>query len=103
MVHLNGPELLQHYVLIPVAIEDELVRKVREADLPQDWRAHPAPLSVKQIGDDWARSASSAVLQVPSALLPSESNFLLNPAHADFKKLIIGEPVAFRFDSRLLQ
>jgi RES domain-containing protein len=40
-------------------------------------------------------------LQVPSALLPAESNFLLNPNHSEFKELAIGDPMTFRFDPRM--
>jgi hypothetical protein len=35
-------------------------------------------------------------------MVPGEPNYLLNPAHADFRKIIIGEPVAFSFDPRLV-
>lgn len=101
LVHLNGPELLEHYVLIPVTVEEIFIHKIAPPELPRNWRANPAPSSVRKIGDEWARSGTSAVLQVPSALLPAESNFLLNPVHADFKKLEIGAPILFKFDSRL--
>jgi RES domain-containing protein len=101
LVHLDGPAVLQSYVLIPVEITKALVRDVSIPDLPQNWRAFLAPQSLKQIGDDWARAAPSVALKVPSALLPMESNFLLNPNHSDFKKLVIGEPVLFALDERL--
>jgi RES domain-containing protein len=38
---------------------------------------------------------------MPSAIIPSEFNYLLNPQHKDFGKLHIAPPVAFRFDPRL--
>ena len=101
LVHLDGPGLLQSYVLIPVEISDALVQAVSIADLPQNWRSFPAPPTLKQIGDEWVKAASSVVLKVPSALLPMESNFLLNPNHADFERLAIKEPVSFGFDERL--
>ena len=101
LVHLDGPDLLQHYVLIPVEIEAAFVRRLADADLPKNWRADPAPRSLRSIGDEWVRAGSSSVLQVPSALLPAESNFLLNPNHPDFKKLGIGEAIPFQFDPRL--
>jgi RES domain-containing protein len=101
LVHLDGPELLASYVLIPVEVSDSLVVRIDLADLPKTWRAFPAPQELRHIGDDWTKSGSSPVLQVPSALLPQENNFLLNPHHPDFKKLSIGNPVAFRFDLRM--
>jgi RES domain-containing protein len=87
--------------LIPVEISDVLVQAVSIADLPQNWRSFPASPTLKQIGDEWVKAAWSVVLKVPSALLPMESNFLLNPNHEDFKKLAIGEPILFALDERL--
>jgi hypothetical protein len=44
---------------------------------------------------------SSAVLRVPSILVPGESNLLLNPQHPQFKRLKISKPEPFDFDGRL--
>jgi RES domain-containing protein len=48
------------------------------------------------------REARSAVLALPSVIIPGESNYLLNPAHPDFRKISIGKPEPFAFDPRLL-
>ncbi len=101
LVHLGGPELLQRYVLIGVEIEQSLVGEVEISELPRNWRANPAPLGLRSIGDDWVKGAGSVVLRVPSVLVPAESNFFLSPAHPDFPKLVVGEPVRFEFDERL--
>ena len=101
LVHLDGPELLQRYVLIGVEIAETLVRDVLPPDLPLNWRADAVPANVRQIGDKWIESGASAVLRVPSTLVPAESNFLLNPAHPDFKKLVIQDAIDFHFDPRL--
>ncbi len=101
MVHLDSPELLHRYVLFEVSITSSLVEVLDAAKSPQDWKANPAPQEVQAIGDDWVRSRRAPVLRVPSALVPSECSFLLNPAHPDFRKLHFGEPLPFQFDSRL--
>lgn len=101
LVHLNGPELLERYVLIPVEIDDSRVEKIAISELPRNWQAHPAPKGLSAIGDRWLEAGGSVVLEVPSALLPAESNFLLNPNHSDFPKLTIGDPVPFQFDLRI--
>lgn len=101
LVHLDSPELLQKYVLIGVEIDDELVTQLDMSRLPRNWRDDPPPAQVRAIGDEWVVSGSSAVLRVPSALVPGENNFLLNPQHPDFAKLRIGKPLSFRFDPRL--
>src|SRR5207248_2764523 len=101
LVHLDGPDLLQRYLLIGVEVDESLVQEVMMRDLPANWRFDPAPIALRNVGDGWIEAASSAVLRVPSTLVPAENNFLLNPVHSDFKKLIIGDPISFPFDARL--
>ena len=101
LVHLNGPELLERYVLIPAEMDESLVEKIEVKELPKNWRAYPAPKRLSAIGDEWLRTGRSVALQAPSALVPAESNFLLNPNHSDFPKLAIGDPVPFQFDPRM--
>lgn len=101
LVHLNPP-ILFRYVAIPIEVPDKLVEAVAPASLPPDWREEPPPPSCQEIGDAWVSSGNSAVLKVPSVIVPSESNYLFNPAHRDFKKLVIGRPEPFVFDPRLL-
>jgi RES domain-containing protein len=103
LVHLEAPELLQRYVLIGVEIDAQLIEDLDNSRLPRNWRAEPAPVQLRNVGDEWVRSASSVALRVPSALVPAESNFLLNPAHADFRRLAIREPALFSFDERFIK
>jgi RES domain-containing protein len=63
------------------------------AALPSGWRMEPPPLSTRRLGDDWARSLRSAILAVPNIIIPDETNYLLNPAHPDFRKITLGPPV----------
>ena len=77
------------------------MKRVEPSQLPRTWRDDPPPTKVRAIGDTWVVGGTSAVLRVPSALVPGENNFLLNPRHEDFRKLRIGKPLPFRFDPRL--
>ena len=101
LVHLEASELLQKYLLIGVEIDESLVSEIERSQLPRNWRSDPAPAKLRAIGDRWALAGTSPVLRVPSALVPAESIFLLNPLHPDFGKLHIGKPVTFQFDPRL--
>lgn len=100
LVHLDSPELLSKYLLFEVVIDASWTEVLDLSHLPRDWKADPAPASVQAIGDAWASAARSAVLRVPSALVPAESSFLLNPRHPDFGKLRIGKGIPFQFDPR---
>ncbi len=99
LVHLNPPVIFT-YAAIPVEFDDALVEKV--SALPPGWKDSPPPPSTRALGDLWAAQARTAVLELPSVIIPGESNYLLNPAHPDFKKIVLGKPESFSFDPRLL-
>lgn len=101
LVHVDSENLLLKYVAIPVTIKKSLIRSVDASRLPRHWRAYPAPSATRLLGDQWVINRESAVLQVPSVVIPDESNYLLNPLHPDFGELIIGAPKAFKYDWRL--
>ena len=101
LVHLNPPVRFK-YVAIAVEFDDSLLESMRAAKLPANWKEQPAPPSAKAVGDLWVKEARSAVLELPSVIVPAESNYLLNPAHPDFKSIRVGKPEPFSFDSRLL-
>jgi RES domain-containing protein len=81
---------------------EALVETVALRTVPQDWRQEPPPPSTQQVGDAWMKESRSAVLAVPSIIIPEELNYILNPAHPDFRKITIGKPQNFAFDARLL-
>ncbi len=71
------------------------------SELPANWRRYPAPDALADLGTRWAHELRTPVLAVPSAVIPQELNYLLNPRHSDFKRIRVGKPEAFRFDPRL--
>jgi len=101
LVHLNPPVLFK-YVAIRIQFDDTLIEKVPLNSLTADWQVEPPPPSSKAVGDAWVRQARSAVLALPSVIISGEPNYLLNPAHPDFKEISIGKPERFAFDPRLL-
>lgn len=102
LVHLPVPEgLVAHFIRFQVTFSPSLVEVLRK--LPDDWESKPVPGSTQRMGARWLQDRRSAVLAVPSAIIPAERNYLLNPLHPDFRKIRIGRPAAFAFDSRLLR
>lgn len=102
LVHLPRESILARFVAIPVTFDERLITTQKDT-MPPDWRDYPAPPSTMRIGDAWFRSKASPVLRVPSVIIPSEINFLLNPTHPDFAKVAIGKPEEFRLDPRLIK
>ena len=103
LVHLGRRSILGAYVLIACTFEERLIERLDLKRLPPNWRSYPAPPDLQLIGDEWAKTAAAAVLQVPSAVIETESNYLLNPHHQDFKTVRVGDPRPFDFDERLLR
>ena len=94
--------MLARYVMIPVTIPARLkIEHIELKDLPDGWREPAAREHLRGIGADWVKSGSSAVLAVPSAVVPSEINYLLNPHHPAISKLKIGGAQEFITDLRL--
>ena len=102
LVHAEPALLPDDLVSVAADVPDALdLESVAARELPRDWRRHPAPEALAERGTEWARSGRTAVLAVPSALVPRERNFLLNPAHPDFKKIRPHGPEPFALDARL--
>ena len=89
----------QAWVLAPAEIPDECIEK--PARVPDNWRQYPHAPSTQTFGAEWVQAGRSAALRVPSAVVPGEFNYLLNPAHPDFKRVKTGKPEPFSFDPRL--
>ena len=101
-VHLNRAHAGIRWVMFEIGIPDEVpIEALAKAQLPRTWRHNPPTGSTMRLGSEWLRPGRAVVLRVPSAIIPAESNILINPQHTDFGKLKLGRPQAFEFDSRL--
>ena len=100
--HLGRDNPPTDLVLARAIVPDRLSRiQVTAEDLPPDWRSSPAPSILAAIGDDFVGGREAAILIVPSALAPTESNWLLNPHHPDFAKIEVQPVESFEYDERL--
>ena len=101
LVHLQSAQPLTAWSTIPVTFSERLVKTVAEDSLPARWNEWPAPVALQEIGDAWVAAGVSAMLSVPSAVVPAERIYLLNPLHPGFRRVRIGEATPFAFDARL--
>ena len=101
LVHVDPSVMPAHRVIavdIPEAIP---VTATSIADLPDDWRRTPPPSRLRELGKAWLDAGETALLRVPSVIVPEEPNYLINPRHADFLRLVIHPPAPFEIDRRL--
>jgi len=96
--------LRARYVMIEVRLPKAVtIDRIKVEDLPPNWREIAAREKLQAIGTEWAKKRSGAVLAVPSAVIPAETNYLLNPLHRDFRRIKIGKPQRFETDLRMIK
>src|SRR6059036_1547871 len=101
-VHLDVEDAPPDLVLIAADVPGALgIEEIRVGRLPRDWRRTPAPEALARLGTEWARRGRTAVLAVPSAVVPVERNYLLNPMHPDFRAIVVRRAERFALDPRM--
>jgi RES domain-containing protein len=104
LVHLelNPAHLPRSYQLLKAEAPDDIRLSVVDwASLPENWRDDATISRTK--GDEWLAASTSALLEVPSAILPETFNFLLNPLHADAGRIRVLSHQAYPYDIRLFR
>jgi RES domain-containing protein len=104
LVHLDSQEVLARtYCVRTTTFDGALCENLRPSVLPKGWDGDMPINATRDIGDKWFAESRSAVLAVPSAISAAEQNYLLNPDHPDFRKIIQGPLQDFAFSRRLLK
>lgn len=104
LVHLGRRDAKISLVSLRATIPDVTAIEVIDvASLAKNWDASPPVDSTMALGTEWCLELRSAILKVPSVIVPGEFNYLLNPQHPDFKLLEVSKPEPFSFDPRLLK
>ncbi len=92
------------YVLISAKLPESFsILTLPIKELPSTWRDMNARETLQKIGSYWIKEGKTCVLEIPSVVVPAESNFLLNPAHPDFSKIKISTPENLQIDPRLIK
>jgi RES domain-containing protein len=101
-LELDAARLPGSYTMLKAQAPDDLqVRRVEPASLPEDW-VDDLAIS-RSRGDEWLASGKSALLEVPSAILPDTFNVLLNPHHADAGRITVVWRRAYPYDRRFFR
>ena len=103
LVHIDYERALAKYIAIPVDFDEDLAMRVDLSRLPANWRSPEGVEYTQALGDAWVKRGASAILEVPSRVIPLESNYVLNPDHPNAQRITIGKRHDFRFDPRILK
>lgn len=103
LVHVDPLTAPADLMLLAIELPDDLSTEVLEPiTLPASWHSVPAPAELQTLGSSWLTSGRTAALNVPSAVITVERNYLLNPRHPELQRVRILSDEAFSFDTRLL-
>jgi len=103
-VHVPLGIMPTEYYMATIEFPDNAsILKIETTDLPAKWNSNPLIKATQNIGDDFLKDGKYLILQVPSASVNGDFNYVINPAHPDFKTIKIKFTQAFEFDSRLFK
>lgn len=103
-VHHRRRNWIPASVMVSATLPETLaIESIEINQLPNDWRIENAPTELRKLGDAWLARNQTAVLRVPSAIVPEECNYLINPSHPDFHRIEISRPVEYIIDGRLVR
>lgn len=100
LVNNANREALQDYHFLELEFDSKLLYSIQGLP-PKGWLDYPASGVSQDAGTRWAEDLISAVLAVPSAIVPTERNYILNPRHPDFSRIRVSRPFPFALDARL--
>jgi len=103
-VHLSIATLPDGYMMMTIQMPDNIsISEIDAIELPTDWNQFPALKATQSIGDRFIKEGKTCLLKAPSAVTQGDFNFLVNPLHADFKKIKITGFDLFPFDRRMFK
>lgn len=101
-VHTPLGILPDDYQLIIIEIPDHIkIFKILSQELSQEWNSIPHSGKTQVLGDAFIKEKKYAVMKAPSAVVQGDSNYLINPDHADSKMIQIVKVEPFTFDQRM--
>ncbi len=104
VVHRKGLGLNASFEVMHISIPNSLkMSELNVKKLPKGWDdlSEKGQLLCRKLGDDWVKRRESCVLKVPSVIIPSEFNILINTHHPHFSKIKLKDHHPFTFDNRL--
>lgn len=98
-VHTSASDVPPDFTLLKIHAWEVEVQAVEAGELPPGWQSRVE--FTRGLGSLWLQKKQTALLRVPSAIVPETTNFLLNPSHPDVEKFDIVLTLSYPFDERL--
>ncbi|MDQ2908564.1 MAG: RES family NAD+ phosphorylase [Candidatus Eremiobacteraeota bacterium] len=101
LAHIDRDELPTDLIRVSIAFQDSDVESVN-LPYPAEWDALAPSTAAQQVGDLWLRQQRTLALAVPSVIVPSERNYVINPKHRRMATVKISSLEPYVLDPRLL-
>jgi RES domain-containing protein len=95
--------LIPELDILTLDIPDNSITAIEITDLPKNWAVYPAPVILSEIGERWVREYKTIALKVPSCIIYSAHNYILNCRHPEYSKIRLIDQKKFKFDTRLMK
>ncbi len=93
--------LIPELDILTLEIPDDSITALEINQLPKNWKVYPAPTILSEIGEKWINEGKTIALKVPSCIIHSTHNYILNSKHPEYSRVKLIERRNFEFDSRL--
>ncbi|QHS56253.1 RES family NAD+ phosphorylase [Mucilaginibacter sp. 14171R-50] len=102
LVHLQPLFIPPNFCLAEIEVPNNSILTLDVKSLPANWQDAASPTELRTLGNQFIKESKFLMMKVPSSIVPEEFNYLLNPAHADIKKVKIITTHPFNLDDRLI-
>ena len=102
LVHVSAG-IVPDLDILTIQIQDASITELKVNRLPSDWSEYPAPTSLSVLGENWIVKGLTIALKVPSCIITTSHNYILNCRHKDYKKVKVLDRKKFHFDLRLIK
>lgn len=105
LVHLQTTVIKKQFSITAYQLPDKTkIQKIELDSLPADWKSDSSQdAACRLIGRKWYNDKKTLLLCVPSSVIPSEFNYIINTLHPDFQKIKVLQVQPFNFDPRLFK
>lgn len=100
IVH-TPPMLIPDLDILTFEIPNDSITELKIKDLPKNWKNYPAPTILSYLAENWVLKRATIALKVPSCIIQSSHNYILNCQHSEYRKVKLISHEDFHFDSRL--
>ncbi|MFT7035345.1 MAG: RES domain-containing protein [Cyclobacteriaceae bacterium] len=102
LAHTSGIRPAGEFKVMNIEIDDAVaIHPFNISQLPENWNSLSAYPFTQQFGSEWYKSQKTLLMNIPSAIIPSESNVIINTFHPDFsEKVKLKDVQDFFWDNR---